>query len=135
MTNDQITKFYRQAATLFERFLALVVFAGIMAYTVGSATIFLELDWRQNEAVYELVYRVLLLAIGLELILMLLTHELYTILELLAFVIARKLLKPDATSVDIALSVLAFVALLAANRYLFGVSREKDENRASLSRP
>ncbi len=45
------------------------------------------------------------------------THDLGAILELLAFVIARKLLKPDLQALDILLSVLAFVALLAARRY------------------
>jgi hypothetical protein len=39
-------------------------------------------------------------------------------LELVAFVIARKLLKPDPTALDILLSVAAFVALLAARRFL-----------------
>jgi hypothetical protein len=37
---------------------------------------------------------------------------------LLAFVVARKMLKPDTDVLDILLSVLAFVALLAANRFL-----------------
>jgi hypothetical protein len=39
-------------------------------------------------------------------------------LELVAFVIARKLLKPDLTALDILLSVSAFVGLLAARRFL-----------------
>jgi len=38
---------------------------------------------------------VLLLVIGLELVRMLVTHSLSAVLELLAFVIARKMLKPD----------------------------------------
>lgn len=38
--------------------------------------------------------------------------------QLLAFVTARKMLKPEITSVDILLSVTAFAALLAAKKYL-----------------
>ena len=48
----------------------------------------------------------------------LLTHDLGAILELLAFVVARKTLKPDVDAFDIFLCALAFVALLAA-RYFF----------------
>lgn len=40
------------------------------------------------------------------------------VLELLAFVIARKMLRPDLTAMDIILSVIAFVTLLAGRRYL-----------------
>lgn len=123
MTKESMAQAYRQLMTWFERFLALIVLLGILAYGAGSAAALVQLDWRQNETFYELIYRVLLLVIGLELIRMLLTHELYAILELLAFVIARKMLKPESTSVDIALSVLAFVALVAASRYLFDGKR------------
>jgi hypothetical protein len=69
-----------------------------------------------------LIYRVLLLVIGIELVRTLVTHELRAILELLAFVVARKMLKPDLAFLDILLSVLAFVALLAANRFLLPTS-------------
>jgi hypothetical protein len=40
------------------------------------------------------------------------------VLELLAFVIARKMLKPDLTSIDIALSVAAFVALVIVHQII-----------------
>ena len=76
------------------------------------------MDWRLTETFYDLIYRVLLLVIGVELVRTLVTHELSAILELLGFVVARKMLKPDLPVLDIVLSVLAFVALLAANRFL-----------------
>ena len=80
------------------------------------------MDWRLTETFYELIYRVLLLVIGVELVRTLVTHELRAILELLGFVVARKMLKPDLVVLDILLSVLAFVALLAANRFLLSTS-------------
>ena len=55
--------------------------------------------------------------IGVELARTLLTHDLGAILELLAFVVARKTLKPDVDAFDIFLCALAFVALLAARYY------------------
>lgn len=124
--------------TAFERILALGVFAGVLAYLAGSVQVLFGMDWRETESFYELIYRVLLLVIGLELVRMLVTHELEAILELLAFVIARKMLKPDLTSVDIALSVLGFVTLVAASRYLFGrlgFQRVKAEEPPTLSTP
>jgi hypothetical protein len=75
-----------------------------------------------------LIYRVLLLVIGVELVRTLVTHELRAILELLAFVVARKMLKPDLGVLDILLSVLAFVALLAANRYWLPASIPPESN-------
>jgi hypothetical protein len=46
---------------------------------------------------------------------------------LLAFVIARKMLKPDLQSYEIALNALAFVLLLGARRYLLPEPRPKQE--------
>jgi len=80
------------------------------------------MDWRQTETFYELIYRVLLLVIGMELVRILVTHNLRAILELLAFVVARKMLKPDLLVLDIFFSVLAFVALLAANHFWLSTS-------------
>ena len=63
------------------------------------------MDWRSTETFYELTYRVLLLVIAVELVRTLITHDLTAILELLAFVIARKMLKPDLEAIDIVVSV------------------------------
>ena len=60
-----------------------------------------------------------MLLIGVELVRTLLLHNPEAILELLAFVVARKTLKLDTTVTEVLLSVLAFIALLAARKYLF----------------
>ena len=100
-----------------ERLLALVVLVGIVVYCVGSGVVLSGMDWKETETFYELVYRVLLMVIGLELVRMLIVHDLSAVLELLAFVTARKVLKPDIEAVDIVLAIVAFVALLGARRY------------------
>jgi hypothetical protein len=102
----------------FERLLAMVVLVGVVFSAIGSVQALLGQDWSTTDAFYDLVYRVLLLVIGLELVRMLVTHELAAVLELLAFVIARKMLKPDLTSLDIALNVLAFVGLVLARWFV-----------------
>ena len=117
-TSSRISSYYKTVAVWIERLLALVILGGVLVFGLCSTQTMAAMDWRETETFYELIYRVLLLVIGVELVRTLVTHELRAILELLGFVVARKMLKPDLAVLDILLSVLAFVALLAANRFL-----------------
>jgi hypothetical protein len=114
---SRIPGYYKAIAVCIERLLALVILGAVFVFGVRSAQTLGAMDWRLTETFYELIYRVLLLVIAVELARTLVTHDLRALLELLAFVIARKMLKPDLADLDILLSVLAFVALLAANRF------------------
>ena len=116
--NNGIAVRYGQVVKWAERLLAALVLVGVVISAVTGTMHLVLLDWTETQTFYELIYRILLLVIGLELARMLVTHSLVAVMELLAFVIARKMLKPDLTAADIALSVLAFVALMAARRYL-----------------
>ena len=117
MRAERVSSYYKTVAVWIERLLALVILGGVLVFGLRSAQALAAMDWRLTETFYELIYRVLLLVIAVELIRTLVTHELRAILELLAFVVARKKLKPDLTVRDILFSVLAFVALIAANHY------------------
>jgi hypothetical protein len=116
-TSRRISSYYTTIAGWIERVLALVILGGVFVFGLRSAQILAAMDWQLTETFYELIYRVLLLVIGVELVRTLITHDLRAILELLAFVVARKMLKPELATLDILLSVLAFVALLAAHRF------------------
>ena len=98
--------------------LAIIVILGVLAAAIGSFHELIRLNWKLEKSFDEFIHRVLLIVIGLELVRMLVVHSLNAVLNLLAFVIARKLLKPEIESTDIIMSVSAFVALMAANRYL-----------------
>jgi len=74
-----------------------------------------------------------LLVIAIELVRTLVTHDLRAILELLAFVVARKMLKPDLNVIDIVLSVLAFVALLAANYWWLSPSSPQGSDGSDVA--
>jgi hypothetical protein len=76
----------------------------------------------------------LIVVIGVELIRTLVTHDLGAVLELLAFVIARKLLKPDLSALDIFLSVSAFVVLLVARRFFLRLP-PYEANEESVGNP
>ncbi len=119
---NRISKGYRGAVKWLERLLALAVMVGVLVSAVHGAFVMAGADWSSTDAFYELIYRALLLVIGLELVRMLITHSLGAVLELLAFVIARKMLKPDLSALDVALVVAAFVALLAGRKHLLSRS-------------
>lgn len=116
-SGHRISGYYKTIATWIERLLALVILAAVVVFGLASVQTLAAMDWQVAETFYELIYRVLLLVIAVELVRTLVTHDLRAILELLAFVVARKTLKPDLDVIDIVLCVLAFVALLAANSW------------------
>jgi hypothetical protein len=117
MIKTNTNKFIAVVIKLIEKILAFSVILAVITYFGSSVGTFMTANWHEKEIFYELIYRVLLVTIGLELARMLVTHSLMAILELLAFVVARKMLKPDITSVDVVLGIVAFVALLAANHF------------------
>ncbi|MBI4500628.1 MAG: hypothetical protein HY700_05655 [Gemmatimonadetes bacterium] len=116
--NDPVILWATTIARWLERALAAAILVAVIAFAFSTAGVPADMDWRRSETFYEMIYRVLILVIGVELIRTLVTHDLGAVLELVAFVIARKLLKPDLTALDILLSVSAFVGLLAARRFL-----------------
>ncbi len=114
--NSRFAQPYGALLKVLEQSLALIVLVGVVIASLGSAQALLGMDWRAAETLYEFIYRVLLVVIGVELARMLVTHDLMAVLELLAFVIARKMLKPDLSVVDVALGVFAFAVLLLARQ-------------------
>ena len=113
--------------------LAALVLVGVLAAAVSSVRELLGLDWSQAVTFDRLMSRVLFIAIGLELARMLVVHSLRAILEMLAFAIARNMLLPDRTAVDILLGAVGFAVLLAAGRYF--LNGEKDRSSVAPDAP
>ncbi len=105
--------------TWLEYLIAAILFLCLVGFTLGMAISIWEMNWQHTGRFYEIISHILMLVIGVELVRTLVLHNPEAILELLAFVVARKTLKPDVTVMEILLSVLAFIALLAARKYLF----------------
>lgn len=80
MNAERLTSLAKLFGTWLERLLA----AGIVAYGVSSTSELVRMNWHDTATFYELIYRVLLMVIGIELVRTLLTHSLEAILELLA---------------------------------------------------
>jgi len=112
--------------------LAGLVLVGVLAAAVSSVRELLGLDWSQSATFDRLMSRVLFIAIGLELARMLVVHSLRAILEMLAFAIARNVLLPDRTAVDIVLGVVGFAVLLAAARYFLAAGEAPRSTAASV---
>jgi hypothetical protein len=111
---DKISTSLSKIIQMFEFFFAVIVLISVVASISSNVNTFLFVDWSNNKSFYDLIYRVLLLVIGLELARLLITHNLQAVLELIAFVIARKTLKPDVTSLDVLLIVIAFFLLICS---------------------
>ncbi|MGM0599906.1 MAG: hypothetical protein ACQETH_08845 [Candidatus Rifleibacteriota bacterium] len=113
----RISKLLHRATLWSERILAISILLAmaVFFYTMVASTG--SYDWTKTEALYDIINRILLLVICLELIRTLLTHDLEAVLELLAFVVARKTMVPNLTVIDILLSVIAFVLLILARKY------------------
>lgn len=116
MSSDFAT-IWHKAVTIAERSLATIVFVAVAIFTIMSIPVLAAMDWSDMETFYALINRVLLVVIGMELVRMLVTHSIAAVLEMLAFVIARKMLKPDLSSLDIAFGVISFVALMASRHF------------------
>lgn len=117
MNSERLIRLPQFLGTWMERLLATGLVAGIIAYGIASAPELLRMNWYDTATFYELIYRVLLMVIGIELVRTLLTHSLEAILELLAFVVARMTFKADVDALDVFLCALAFVALLAGRHF------------------
>lgn len=120
--NDHAIRITKLVATALERLLAFAILIGLLIYCYQSSIEMLSWDWSSNETFYQFVYKILLAVIAVELIRTLVTHDLMAILELIAFVVARKMLNPQITSQEILICSLAFVAMLIAYKYLLPAS-------------
>jgi hypothetical protein len=104
-----------------ERLLALALFVGVVVFLIGFVPTFFSADWSQIETFQMIINTVLTLIIGIEAVRLLSRHSLESVLELLAFIVARKALQPDATSLSLLLDVIAFVILIGGRFLLFCV--------------
>lgn len=71
----------------------------------------------EYDVLQKILLNVLLIAIAAELGLLLLFHRTSAAVEVIIFVIARKIVTPDITSLDLLLSVAALAGLLVARFY------------------
>jgi hypothetical protein len=79
--NERVVLYAKVLATALERLLAFGILLGVIAFAFKSVFAPIDMDWRSTETFYELIYRILLLVIGVELIRTLVTHDLTAVLN------------------------------------------------------
>lgn len=112
-----------------ELFLALVVIIGVFASLINQVPVFLNADWSSEVTFILFMKAVLHLAVGVELARLLVSYNINTVIELLVFVIARKILLFDESAISLVFLVLATV-LLFAGRYFFTTYKLKNLNNS-----
>lgn len=106
-----------------EIILALFIITGIVVGMVDLVK-YIYLIFETNAIDTYLVFQkflgyILLLVVGVELVIMLLSHSTSSVLEVVLYAIARKMLIYSDTNLDIALGVAAIAMVFAIRKYLF----------------
>lgn len=113
----------RYAGDLIHLFLSLLALLILAAAAVAAfETVVREFPklWQPTDeykALQHVIENILLVAIAAELALLLLYHRTSAAVEVVIFVIARKIVSPDLTAVELLLSVAALAGLLIARFY------------------
>lgn len=112
--------------------LGIVVVAGSMWYLFTGLVELFALQLDPINAFNEFIHLLLAVIIGFEVARILITHNLLAIIEILGFVIARKVLAPETTAEDILIAIIAFAVLVAA-RWLLHQGNTYDDMNANCS--
>ena len=124
---ERISSINQNLVEWYERIIALALLLGVACFFLATMRIAFELDWGAMATLHEIGQRVLLITIALEIVRTLISHELSSLVNLLSFVIARRMLEPQTAFWEVPLGVAAFAALMATRRYLLtGVSEDTE---------
>ena len=114
-------------------FLSLLAIVIVVAAAIAAVDIMIRdfpLLWRPSGNEYGILHRViqsiLLVAIAGELGLLLLFHRAGAAIEVIIFVVARKMVSPDISGVELLLGTVSLVALVAARHYFI---RDKNDQK------
>jgi hypothetical protein len=108
-----------------ELILALAVIIAVAVSFINQIPVFLNADWGLDTTFINFIKIILHLAVGVELARLLVSYNINTVIELLVFVIARKILLFDESAISLVFLVLATV-LLFAGRYFFTTYKLKN---------
>ena len=97
--------------------LGILVLIAVIIMTVYQFGALVSTDWGEVNVFLELLKTVLQLAIGVEIARLLFSYSLETIIELAAFVVARKLLLLEGDFVSLSLGISALVMLFGARHF------------------
>lgn len=103
---------------IIELVLAGIVIIGVIFSLIQQAPRLISLDWSQTATFIEFIQVLLYLAVGVELARLLASYNINTVIELMVFVLARKVLLFDESPFALIAIVFSTVLLFGA-RYFF----------------
>jgi hypothetical protein len=110
--------------------LGIVVVLGSMWYLIVGLIDIVQAGLSPFESFDDFIHLLLAVIIGFEVARILITHNLLAIIEILGFVMARKVLAPETTAVEILVVMLAFAILVVA-RWLLHQGKTYDDMNAN----
>ena len=114
---------------LFLSLLAILILAAATIATVEIVIRDFPLLWRQAseyDAMHQIIQNILLVAIAAELALLLLFHRTSAAVEVLIFVIARKMVTPGLSGLELLLGTAALSALIVVRFYYLTGKRDRE---------
>lgn len=121
---DRISSINQELLMWIERIIALALLLGVIGFYLSTVKTALGLDWNSLTTLHEISQRILLMTIAMELVRTLISHELSSLINLMSFVIARRMLELQTPFWEVPLGVAAFAALMATRRYLMNGVQE-----------
>lgn len=119
---ETLSKNLYNFAHILELVLAAFIAIGVLIGLIDVIKLIIEIFSADIELTYDIFKHflsyILLLVVAVEFILMLLTHSIKTIGELIVFVIARKMLIYGSSMLDMVLGALAIACIFATLKYL-----------------
>ena len=109
-----------EVSYLFELFISVIVGVAILIFAVGMVIDTFDLSAFSNgaDALVKVLDDAIILAIGAELIKMFCKHTPETVIEVLAFALARQLIVGHAAPLENLITVIAIAILFAVRRFL-----------------
>jgi hypothetical protein len=109
--------------------MALVVLIGVVFSFFHQIPRLIELDWSLISTFIQFLEVILFLAIGIELARLLISYSINSVIELLVFVLARKILLFEESALSLVLVVFSMVLLFAGKYFLMKINKfELDKN-------
>ncbi|MBR6808002.1 MAG: hypothetical protein IKM46_06450 [Clostridia bacterium] len=105
---------------IFELFISVIVGLGIIVFAVKLIIEFSDIEYLKSSSasLVAVLDKAIILAIGAEFIKMLCKHTPETVIEVLAFALARQLIVGHASPVENLITVVAIAILFAVRRFL-----------------
>ncbi|MFZ1720460.1 MAG: hypothetical protein WAU28_03860 [Candidatus Moraniibacteriota bacterium] len=95
-----------------------LVLCGVVYFGVLAVGDFLHSDWSSMGTMYDFIATVLLILLGLEVARLILVHSIVVVMELMLLIIARKMLYPDISALEMIYCAIAF-AIIVGVYYLY----------------